>query len=52
MQVVIIDNEEAPIRVRWQIGEIQFSVEKARELRDGLTSALENLKRKGKKEAS
>jgi len=46
MKAVIVNNKKASIRVKLQMGDIQFLVEKARELRDGLTSVLENLKRK------
>jgi hypothetical protein len=51
MNVTICQNKIAPIRVRLNVGDIEFSVVRAEELRDKLTVALNQYKKQIEKEA-
>lgn len=49
MNVVICQDKEAPIKVSLKSGDIYFSLAKAIELRDRLTSIIGKVKKTGKK---
>lgn len=52
MKVTICEHKEAPIRVQLKVGDIQFSLEKAMQLRDMLTSIIEKYKRMEKEKTN